>query len=335
MSNENPTAINELDRKRRLQSTSEFKSLFVNSCKENMQESIDLLNSENLLFASLFLLQPEINELDIKDKLNQRNQTALRLCESVSCHKKVAPELHSNLDNEDYHSILLWMFSTGLSDDGLSDDFDQIIDILAATLIKTHHEKSVLPTVVDIIFKRNRKELYIHDLVWACFLSRDIEVLKLIAEQLRSSNSRDVELAKKLLHINQETHDRGRHYTQSHYTEYLTWLKDNIPYIYFTGESFNLTNSPSHCSVDLEAKYLCKDAAMCLANRDTHLSDREEKCLVSFKKLHDNEKALLARHSQKLYRENPSYWDQWIKYPLDRQIYTARHGGGNSYGCHC
>ena len=194
------------------------------------------------------------------------------------------------------------MFKTGSADDGISDEFDQIIDILASILIKTHHEKSVLPTIVDIIFKRNQKELFIHDLVWACFLSRDIDVLELIAEHLRSSNKRDVELAEKLLHIKHDLPNRDGRNNQNEYTAYLTWLKDNNPYIYFTGESFNLTNSPSHCKVDFDAKYLCKENALCVMTTDPPLSDYDRKCLLRFNKLQDDEKAMLAKYSQKLYR---------------------------------
>lgn len=330
------TSLNELDQVRRSQGANALKSMFLKSGLENSQNAINQLNSENLTFTSLFLLQPEISELNLRDNLSQRNQTALSICKRVTDGKTISDnsDMQDSPENEQYHKVLLWMFKTGSADDGLSDEFDQIIDILASILIKTHHEKSILPIVVDVIFKRNQKELYIHDLVWACFLSRDLDVLRLIAEHLVSSNPRDVELAKKLLHLQQESPRSRNVDNQSLYTAYLSWLKDNNPYIYFTGESFNLTNCPSHCSVDLEAKYLCKENVICVSKQNSQLADYEQSCLNSFNKLQDNDKAVLARHSQKIYRENPSYWNQWIKLPLDKQIYLARHSGGNSYGCY-
>lgn len=139
--------------------------------------------------------------------------------------------------------------------------------MLVSVLINTYRDKNILPLVVDLIFKRNRNEQYIHDLVWALFRSGDLQVLRLIAEYIKSSDPKDVELATKLLNID-EANMRAHNYDQERlYESYLNWLEENQPYLYFTQESFHYTSKPIFYAVNLQRKNYKKDIDIELGRR--------------------------------------------------------------------
>ncbi|MGI5985050.1 MAG: hypothetical protein GXY01_04040 [Clostridiales bacterium] len=330
-------ATNDLDYIRRFRGAGACRNMFRKLGKERRQNAVSLVNDGRLFFASLFILRPEIDELNLMEELSERNRTALRICEKMLEEKNLSDEPGSSvpLNSEELHSVLLWMFSTGAYDDGLNDDFDQVLDTSASVLIKTHHEKTILPVMANMVFKRNQKGKYIHDLVWACFQSRDADALRIIASRLRSSAPKDAELARMLLHLPQDVPLRSNYDRQNQYTSYLSWLKENDPYLYFTGESFQFCNEPVPCAVDLEAKYLCKDNSIRVFKPLCQAANEESSSSSNFSKLAEGEKEVLAKHSQKLHRENPSYWNEWMRYPIEKQIHIARNGGGNSYDCNC
>lgn len=319
---------NGLDRIRRSQGIDACRNTFGRMGKERRQNAVRLVNDGGLFFASLFILQPEIEELNLKEELSERNRIALSLCNRILSEKNSAggPDLMISLNSEEVHHVLLWMFNTGAADDGLSNDFDQVLDIVASVLMKTHHEKTILPVLTDMIFKRNQKGRYIHDLVWACFQTHDANALRFIAGYLRSPAAKDVDLASMLLHLPQDVPLRSFSDRQKQYVSYLSWLKENEPYLYFTGESLQFTNNPSPCSVDLEAKYLCKAGGMRGRKQPAPLTDTERESLMKFNRTSEDEKKTLAKHSQRLHRENPSYWNEWMQYPIDKQVNIAQYG---------
>ena len=319
---------NDLDHIRRSQGIDACRNTFGRVGKERRQNAVRLVNDSRLFFASLFILQAEIEELNLKEELSERNRIALNICKKILDEKKPSDDSDHliSLNSEEAHNVLLWMFNTGAVDDGLNNEFDQVLDIVASVLMKTHHEKTILPVMTDMIFKRNQKGRYIHDLVWACFQTRDVNALRLIAKYLRSSVSKDVDLACTLLHLPQNVSLRSYSDKQKQYAAYLSWLKENGPYLYFTGESLQFANNPMPCGVDLEAKYLCKDRGMCGRKQLTPLTDTERDSLTKFNRVSEEEKKILAKHSQRLHGENPSYWNQWMQYPVDKQLNIAQYG---------
>lgn len=320
--------VNDLDYIRRSQGINACRNTFGKVGKERRQNAVQLVNDSRLFFASLFILQAEIKELNLKEELSERNQIALNICKKILDEKKPSGDSGHliSLNSDEVHNVLLWMFNTGAVDDGLNNGFDQILDIVASVLMKTYHEKTILPVMTDMIFKRNQKGRYIHDLVWACFQTRDANALRFIAKYLRSSVSKDVDLARTLLHLPQDMPLRSNSDKQTQYAAYLLWLKENGPYLYFTGESFQFTNNPIPCSVDLEAKYLCKDHGIRNRKLFTPLTDAERASLIKFDQVSENKKMILAKHSQRLHRENSSYWNQWMQYPVDKQMKIAQYG---------
>jgi hypothetical protein len=218
------------------------------------------------------------------------------------------------------------MFNTGAVDDGLSNEFDQTMDIAASVLIKTHHEDSVLPAIADLIFKRNRIGAYNHDLIWAFYQTRNIRSLRYIAKYLRSPDAKDVGLARKLLNLSPETESGNLSDRQKEHRKYLSWLQENAPYLYFTGESLQFSNSPALFNANVEAKYLCKSNDSRHQKPTVPYTEEELSRLKDFNNAPEEEKSTLADYSQALYKRNHRYWNQWIHYPVEKQINIARYG---------
>ena len=49
------------------------------------------------------------------------------------------------------------MLITGSAEDGLSNEYDKVLDAVASLLIITYQDKTVLPRVVDLIFNAQQK----------------------------------------------------------------------------------------------------------------------------------------------------------------------------------
>lgn len=318
--------LNYLDHIRRRKGIDQCKDFYRNLASEHRQNAVRLINDRRLYFASLFILQPEINELGLE--LNERNQTALDLCKKISAGKETSQgtEIIIQLNSEPVHRALLWMLNTGAADDGLGNEFDQAVDTAAAVLLKTHHEESVIPVIADLIFQRNRRGSYCHDLVWTFFQSRNINSLRYIAKYLRSSNTSDVQLARKLLNLPQDTESNAGTDRENEYRKYLFWLHENAPYLYFTGESLQYSNNPDLCRLDLEAKYLRKTIDSQQHKPIVPYTQEELNCLKNFDEIKEDEKSTLANYSQTLYRKNHRDWNQWIHSPVDKQLHIARYG---------
>lgn len=319
-------SINDLDYIRRSRGKDVCRDTFRRFVLGQKQTAVRLINDDRLFFASLFVLQQEIQEFGLYRELSEHNRIALDICRKISEAKNPSAESSAplSLKDEMVHTVLLWMFYTGAADDGLSNEFDHILDISASILIKTHHENTVLNTVADLIFKRNRRGSYTHDLIWAFFQAHDPQSLRIIAEYLRSPRRKDVELARTLLHLPQAAGPNGNSANQ--YRDYLSWLEENSPYLYFTGESFQLTNSPNSCDVNLEAKYLCKNSSLKRREILDSFNEEDRDNLNNFSGVQEEEKTVLADYSNKLHHQNPLDWNQWMKYPIEQQIQVAKYG---------
>ena len=194
-------SLSYLDKLRLHYGIDELKSAFRKICNNQNKEAARLINDNKLSFASLFVLLPEIEEFNLYHDLNQRNIAAVKISAKVLKDKNIT--LHfDNLDiNKTDIPYMEWMLKSGAKDDGLSKDFDKVLDAAALLLIITYKNKKIMPLVIDMIFKRNRKGAYIHDLVWALYNSHDLSAFKTIARYLYSENKKDIELGCKLLDL--------------------------------------------------------------------------------------------------------------------------------------
>lgn len=249
-------AVSFLDRIRLFEGVPKLKAFFYETGKKNRKAAIYFANDPRLSFGALFVLMPEIDLLNLYKDLNSRNTAALRVCAKILKNKKLSSSIDRicNENAEIENSVLKWMLISGKSSDGIDNQFDMVMDKIASLLIIERKDKTILPAVADMIFERNRKGLLIHDLVWAFFQSKDPFTLRLIAGYLKSNKEKDVKLASKLLNIELPESAAAAAAYEKQYSEYIAWLDENYPFLYFTGESFQQTESPVPFRIDLNAK---------------------------------------------------------------------------------
>ena len=230
--------------------------------------------------------------------------------------------LSSNYREIDY-SVLKDMFERGIAHHGQSDEHDEFLDATAALLIKIHKDKTILPIIVDMIFFRNRKGFFTHNLIWAFFQARDPHSLMLIANYLGSEEVNDVKLACKLLDFVPSidmTMEKGN---KKQYTSFFNWLNENYPFLYFTGESFQRTSKPIPYIVALDAKYLCRRISVNTGKPLIPCTEKENNLLVNFNSLDEDNKLLLSEHSLRIYYKNIYLWKSWINNSITKQITIA------------
>ncbi|MDR0813096.1 MAG: hypothetical protein LBO63_03715 [Oscillospiraceae bacterium] len=153
---------------------------------------------------------------------------------------------------------LKWILMTGSEYLGSSpeqDEYDEIIDYAAALYCDNFAETEVLTQIANVIYKRNRRGLFIHDLSAALFRTADPATLRYIARQLLSQNDFDVNLTCELMGFEHPKTEAAR---KALYEEYSNWLGEHKDYLYVTGQYFNETSEPIHVRHDREAKALGK-----------------------------------------------------------------------------
>lgn len=208
------------------------------------------------------------------------------------------------------------------------EDYSEIAAILSA---RGYKDKKILPIIVDLIFLKNRRGLFNHDLIWIFFEAIEPYSLMLVANYLGSKDPEDVKLANKLLEfvpcINMS---RGNDY-QIPYMAFVYWLHENYPFLYFTGESFQRTSKPMPYRVILDAKYLCKKVSLYTGEVLIPLTEQDKLLANNFNNLDEDNKLLLSKFSARIHKENLFIWNSWINRPIAKQISIAKGRiGGDS-----
>ncbi len=299
---------------------------FASAARKDAREALRLVNADALSFPVLFILREDIEELGLYPELSPRNLAAIQVCALKS---KPARRFYIPTDLLDADAVLTtlrWMLATGKYWDGPShehDAYDAVMDYASALLTGTFDDKEALPHIAELIFRRNRKGYYIHDLVWSFFQAPDPDALVLVASRLKSSDPRDVELAGRLLGLElPSTLDRRR--LAILYERYLRWLEENRQYLYLTGEHFQMTSQPHHLDVDREAKYLQKAISPRDQTPAIPLTEDEMDCLNRFRQTPETERDILASFSQKLRERDKRSWDEWMHSQVAEQVIAAR-----------
>lgn len=248
---------------------------------------------------------------------NVTNSRFSKLQYLYSNHKKIA------------YPVLKDMFESNIADLRLNSEHDEFLDVTALLLIKTHKDKTILPTIVDTIFFRNRKGLFTHDLIWAFFQAGDPYSLMLIANYLASEEINDVRLARKLLNFVPSIDMTKKQCSRKQYMDFFYWIKENYLFLYFTGESFQRTNNPKPYIVALDAKYLCRGVSLYTGKPFIPYTEKENNLLGYFNALDDYNKLLLSRFSLNLHYKNIYLWRSWINHSLVKQINIAEARSGS------
>jgi len=321
MNGSNQSPISSLDKVRFTSGIDGLKGFFRDLVKHDSEKAENLINDNNLHFCSLFVLQPEIKKLT---NLNSRNKNVLNFMNGLQTRDDL-DEKDSSFDYEQMnYSDLKWIISTGHFDDGLNNEYDEILDTTALLLIKVHKDKSILEILVEMVFNRHRKGLYFYDLAGAFFEANDPINILIIANRLRSNNLNDVELARKLLSFIPCKDERIKNDRFMLYQYYYNWVQENYPFVYFTGESFQQTKNPIVYDVSLQAKYLCKFLSDKSDSTLRGLTEDKNILLERFDKLGEDVQIMLSNFSYLLYRKNIYWWNAWIHYPVLEQIKIAR-----------
>jgi hypothetical protein len=194
-------------------------------------------------------------------------------------------------------------------------------------MAKEYRDETILPIIADMIFYRHKKGLFIHDLVWGFFESRKLSTLYLISERLISEDKSEFKLACKLLNLEKEIEKLRRVDKNWLYNNFISWIEENKPFLYFTCESFQQKSNPVIFNINHEAKYLCKSVSIDKGIIVSDLHFQEKQLLSRFKVLDENSKLLLENYSFKLYNKNRSYWQDWISCPIPLQIEISLRRG--------
>jgi len=319
----------ELDDIRQSEGIERCKAVFSDACKSDTRRAVSLMNDGRLTFGCLYLILPVITQFRLERYMSPRNMAALRTVRSIGEPKRQSgPDFSAR--NDTTRAALKWMLDTGRADDGLSDEYEEALEVAASVLIVTYDEADMLPAVVDMIFDRNREERNIHSLVWVVFQSKSPEALKRIAQRMRSPERRDVRLACSLLGIEMPEGASADDYRRQ--TEhYLQWLEYNDPFLYFTGESFQYSSRPAFYSVDQERRYIHRGTPFYDWQPVSPADEGERAALAAFSTLGAEQQAQLSEYSHMLYSRDPAEWKAWVRRPIEEQVKSAKSNRGDSH----
>ncbi|MFZ5975722.1 MAG: hypothetical protein ACOYU3_10060 [Bacillota bacterium] len=295
----------------------QMRSGFYSLFKRDASRAMRVLNDDALRFPWLYILRPEIMKLALDSYLNNRNHLALAVTKGLTSPKQA----RAYALKPEHYPVLKWMLQTGHTELDLGDEYDRVMDFTAILLARENHDKASLKPIEEIIFSRNRKGLNAYDAEWAFFESRDPDCLAMVAERLRATEPKDVELARRLLGFipcfEANTADPVKQYQCV-----MRWINDNKPYLRYTGESSLKGWNPRRFEVLQEFKYLQKP--LTASGELPPLSSREQSRINEFTGLKPSDRELLSAYSQRLHRSSRAQWDKWMQLPLIEQIESAR-----------
>ena len=311
-----------LDEIRKNEGNEQCKAVFKDICEKDIARAGLLLNDRRLTFPCLWLLIPQIDAFRLGRGLSPRSAMALRIAGAISKQPSREDDVLSRRSDTAY-AALKWMLESGNAEDGLSDEYEELMEVVISVLISTYQDVKALPIALEMVFNRSRIEHNIHYLVWAAFQSRSPQVLKLIAQRMASSDDHDARLACSLLGI--VTPDACETAEiQKQYERFMKWLTENDPFLYFTGESFQFASQPAFYRVDQERKYIHRGTPSYDRQPVVPADGRERDALVAFSTLGDEEKTLLSEYSHSMHQQSLPEWKAWVRRPIDEQINTAK-----------
>lgn len=319
---------------------------------------LELLSDRRLHFGTLYLLKPDIISGGLREALPDIYKRALVMSDELCGAKtdgtapagrRITPvRRRAGIKQPGrYHAAgkaqaagtmfsdpvtapaLGWIAETGWDSDMPEDSYELLMERCTALLLARLRHKPALPAIVETIFSRHRQGRLIHNLVWAFFEARDRESLYLVAQKLGSPDRRDIALARKLLRFIPGTDDDAMSGPALYYSA-LKWLSENMPYIYYTGESMQMCPKPVYYNVSYEGKYLCRQVSADSGKLPGPLNDYETEQLDRFRSLDGMQRQLLADVSFALYRQDKYRWESWIRLPVSDQLASEAFLTGGS-----
>ncbi|MDR1629918.1 MAG: hypothetical protein LBS36_06870 [Oscillospiraceae bacterium] len=316
----NPNEVQSLEELRNANGNEACKQTFAAMCSTNPERAAELLNQGDTSFPCLFAVLPEVRANALEGNLSANSNIAACVVNQIENENAVEDYLSEK--SEENAAVLRWILETGYNDYSLGDGYLKVLDIVSAVLIITYEEKSILPLVENMIFERHRRGLCIHDLVWAFFRMEDFSVMKMVAGHLNAGDENEANFAANLLHLP----DNGPGNRAAQYEEYVNWLEENEPFLFFTYEGMQYTSEPNVVDVDQERKYMHKTSRIFGYDPLEADNENEQACLLEFRELKNSEQKALSNYSHKIYRENQQAWQEWMSRPVSQQLEAARAG---------
>lgn len=316
-----------LDTMRQNKGANKLKQMFRQLILHDKNKASYLINDNHLRFGTFYILWPLLDHYRPLLKLSTRNVTALKIMEAIVEKNSAGLRQLQKKDKQLTQSTLAWMLGTGFIDDGLNKQYDEIIDSAGIILVKDYQNIELISPMIEIVFQRNKKGTYYYDLLWCLFETRNPQVLLLIARYLDSSNPEDRALAQKLLwFVPEDNYNRAQN-TVKDFSSVINWLRNNAPFLEYTGESFQQKGNPAPFLVSLTNKYLCKPVS---AERSD--TPYEQQLLKNFNCLDTGTQEILANYSFMLYTQNRNWWNHWITLPVPEQARLAKAALGGMIG---
>ena len=323
------TSLSLLDNVRLGNGTDGLRNFYNQLLKNDRPKALELINDQHLKFGSLYQLRYECSSPRIAEAMNPLYGKALRMIPELSGRADRHSEALMRSGRDSTYAALRWMMKTGFDENEAGSGYDQIMERTAALLTKSFSDTDVLPEIAEMIFAKNRSGKLIHELVWAFFEARKPESLALLVQRLDSADSGDVELAKKLLYFIPCIRENPGMPANILQMQAMAWLRDNLPYLYYTGESLHLSSQPLTYAMEWNAKYLCRPVSPENGELLSILNPFENELMKHFSELPENTRKNMADFSYLLYRTNFNQWTNWIQLPLVNQInLTERYMGG-------
>lgn len=320
MREKNCGSTNQLDIIRLEHGVDGLKDFFCRFAVTNPDRAINLINRNDLSYTSLFILRNDISSLDLYKQISPERRRVLDITNAILSKNSLNTKRLLCCNRRITSDILQWILGTGFYDDGLDNQYEELMDITSILLLKNYRVKTVFLIITSLIFNRNKKGLFIHDLVWAFFECCDPYSLLLIADHFNSNEYKDVELACKLLNFIPGIRPEN----SFNYSIFLNWFRENSLFIYYTGESFQQKPNPKTYALSLEAKYLCKAVCPNTGITIIPLTKTEAELLKNFIQLNYVTKLLLSSYSFSLHCRNLHQWNEWLTQPLSIQLNTAK-----------
>lgn len=280
-------------------------------------KAVALLTEEALSYPCFYTLLPRISALNLHSYVSSNARVAAAITERIVTPNASAEPNYLKGRHDFVHSALKWMLLTGWESDQDA-DMRMALDAAASTLINTYQDNDALKTVCDMLVRRGVKGYNTHYLVWAYFHAHNPASIRLMAEYLRSADPAERSFAAGLLHADEAGKKTGMH------EDYLHWLHENDPFLYFTDESPQYTANHHAYKVDLERKYLNKKSDSYDKIPAIPEDEEEEAALAAFKACSEEDMALLSGYSQMLCKNNSARWRSWIRSPIEAQMREAQ-----------
>ena len=317
-----PTAY--LDALRAQTTPEEYRARLSNLCAGDKRRAALLLSDERLSFPALFAAREQIVQHGLKMQLSGRHIAALGIAEQILARtpKNVSTSYLKKPSGTEL-AVLMGMLATGFREEGLCGAYEEVLDGVVAVLLDLYHERRALPLAVEVLFLRAKNGRNYHDLFWAVSRFGDPSGLRLIAARLDAPEEETAALARELLGID-DVQGKMR------FSDYERWLKENDPFLYFSGESLQYSAKPAVFRVDHARKYVNRATPAYEKQALSPQNERERARLAEFSALEESDRATLAQYAQEMRQKDPAAWAQLETKPVAQQAEAAKKNGGET-----